>query len=190
MSKEIFHINDERNNRNREYVQKQEAARGLTDEERAKFWGLPKGCRMRENAKIICPENFVCGEYVWIGEGAVLDASGGLEIGSHTSIGLNVMVWSHNSFLTNLTMNNEPGSKLIARAKTVIGSGCFIAGPSVIYQGISIGDKTVVMPMSVINKNIKGHCIAGGSPAKIIKTIDDTFIQEQIKKFQDAGQIG
>ena len=34
---EDFYIDDERNNRNREYVQKQEFARGLTDEERAKY---------------------------------------------------------------------------------------------------------------------------------------------------------
>lgn len=189
MSTEDFYIDDERNNKNREYVKKQEAARGLTDEERAKFWGLPKGCRMRENAKIIAPENLICGEYVWIGEGAVLDASGGLEIGSHTSIGLNVMIWSHTSFLTNLTMNNEPGSDLIARAKTTIGSGCFIAGPSVIYHGITMGDKTVVLPMSVINKNLPGNCIAGGSPARVIKTIDDKFIEEQIQKFKEEGQI-
>lgn len=189
MKQEDFYINDERNNRNREYVQKQEFARGLTDEERAKFWGLPKGCRMRENAKIICPENFVCGEYVWIGEGAVLDASGGLEIGSHTSIGLNVMIWSHTSFLTNLSLNNQPGSNLIARAKTTIGNGCFIAGPSVIYHGITLGDKTVILPMSVVNKNLPGNCIAGGSPARLIKTIDDTFIAQQIQQFKDAGQI-
>ena len=189
MKIEDFYIDDERNNKNREYVQKQEFARGLTDEERAKFWGLPKGCRMRENAKIIAPENLICGEYVWIGEGAVLDASGGLEIGSHTSIGLNVMVWSHASFLTNLTMNNTPNNPLNAKMKTVIGSGCTIAGPSVIYPGITIGDKTMVLSMSVVNKDFFGNGILAGSPAKMIRKIDDAFIKEQIQKFKDAGQI-
>lgn len=178
-----------RNKDLRSYVLKQFISGVMTDEERAKLWGLPQGCRMRENAKIISPENFKCGEYVWIGEGAVLDASGGLEIGSHTSIGLNVMIWSHTSFLTNLTMSNENNSSLIARAKTTIGNGCFIAGPSVIYHGVNIGDKTVVLPMSVINKDIPGNCIVGGSPARVIKTIDDQFIKEQIQKFRDAGQI-
>jgi acetyltransferase-like isoleucine patch superfamily enzyme len=144
---------------------------------------------MRENAKIISPENFVCGEYVWIGEGAVLDASGGLEIGSHTSIGLNVMVWSHTSFLSNITLNNIPGNPLIARSKTIIGRGCFIAGPSVIYHGTTMGDKTIILPMSVVNKSLPGHCIAGGSPARIIRTIDDAFVEEQIKKFKEEGQL-
>lgn len=161
----------------------------MTDDERASLNGLPEGCRMRENSKIISPQNFKCGKYVWIGEGAVLDASGGLDIGDHTSIGLNVMIWSHTSFLANITMDNKIGSPLIARAKTSIGNGCFIAGPSVIYHGVKIGDKSIIMPMSVVNKDLPDNCIAGGSPARVIKMIDDNFIQEQIKKFKDAGQI-
>lgn len=185
---EIFK-DDDRNKNLRSYVLKQFISGVMTDEERAQLWGLPKSCRMREGAKIISPEKLICGEHVWIGEGAVLDASGGLEIGSHTSIGLNVMIWSHTSFLTNLVMNNEKGSKLIARAKTKIGNGCFIAGPSVIYHGVTLGDKTVVLPMSVVNKNTSGSCIIGGSPAKHIKTIDEKFIDEQIQKFKDLGQL-
>jgi acetyltransferase-like isoleucine patch superfamily enzyme len=185
---EIFN-DDERNKNLRSYVLKQFISGVMTDEERAKLWNLPIGCRMRENAKIISPEKLICGESVWIGEGAVLDASGGLEIGSHTSIGLNVMIWSHTSFLTNLTMNNEMGSNLIARAKTTVGKGCFIAGPSVIYHGVTLGDKTIVLPMSVVNKDTPRNCIVGGSPAKVIKYIDEEFVNEQIKKFKDAGQI-
>lgn len=172
--------NLDRNNNLRSDILKGFVSGVMTDDERAELWGLPKGCRMRENAKIISPNNFKCGEYVWIGEGAVLDASGGLEIGSHTSIGLSVFVWSHTSFLANLTMDNRIGSPLIARKKTIIGNGCFIAGHTVIYHGVEIGDKTVVMPHSVVNKNIKGNCIVGGSPARVIKEIDDDWINEQI----------
>jgi acetyltransferase-like isoleucine patch superfamily enzyme len=179
----------ERNNNLRSQILKSFISGVMTDDERAVVWNLPKGCRMRENAKIISPEKFKCGEYVWIGEGAIIDASGGLEIGDHTSIGLYVMVWSHTSFLANLTFNNVIGNPLIARAKTKIGKGCFIAGHSVIYHGVTIGDRTIVMPMSVITKDIPGNCIVGGSPAKVIKEIDDDFIEEQINKLKDAGQI-
>ena len=98
----------------------------LTDDERAEFYGLPIGCRIREGAKIISQENLRIGEYCWIGENAVLDSSGGVEIGSHCSIGLSVFIWSHSSHLTNLSMNNQSGSNLIQRRPTKIGSGCFI----------------------------------------------------------------
>jgi acetyltransferase-like isoleucine patch superfamily enzyme len=175
---------NERNKNIRSFILKQFVSKVMTDEEIAQLWGLPAGCRMRENAKIISPENLICGDHVWIGEGAVLDASGGLEIGSHTSIGLNTMIWSHTSFLTNLTMSNYPGSDLIKRAKTKIGNGCFIGGPSVIYPGVTIGDRTVVLPMSVITKDIAGNCIVAGSPAKVIAEVTDEFIRQKIDELK------
>jgi acetyltransferase-like isoleucine patch superfamily enzyme len=122
----------------------------LTDDERAELFNLPKGCRIREGAKIICPENLVIGEFCWIGENAIIDASGGLEIGSHTSIGPSVFVWSHSSHLANLNMSNIIGSNLIKRDRTVIGSGCFIAGPSVVLPGTVIGDKCIIRPFSIV----------------------------------------
>ena len=64
----------------------------MNDRERAHFLGLPEGCRIRENAKILHPDLFKCGTDVWIGEGAILDAQGGLEVGDNTQIGLSVMV--------------------------------------------------------------------------------------------------
>lgn len=80
-----------------------ESTRFMTDVERAKYFGLPEGCRIRDGAKIISPEKLTIGEFCWIGEGAILDASGGLEIGSHTSIGLSVFVWTHDSHKLNIS---------------------------------------------------------------------------------------
>jgi acetyltransferase-like isoleucine patch superfamily enzyme len=143
----------------------------LTDDERAARLGLPEGCRIRENAKIISIENFKCGKYTWIGEGAILDASGGLEIGEHTSVGLYVLVWSHSSYLGNTKMNNINNSPFITRSSTRIGSGCFIAGHSVIYPGVTVRDRTVILPMSTITKDTPGNCIVAGSPAKVIREL-------------------
>ena len=166
-----FTDDDQNINIRNKIIFKQLAEKILTDRERAVYYNLPEGCRMRENAKIISPENFRCGKHVWIGEGAILDASGGLEIGDHTSIGLSVFVWTHTSHETNLKMANFPGSDLIERKPTKIGSGVFIAGPSVILAGTIIGDRTVVLPMSCVTKSFDGNCIIGGSPAKMIREL-------------------
>lgn len=175
-------LEDDRNRGLRTYILKQFVSSVMTDQERAAMWGLPKGCRMRENAKIISPENLECGEYVWIGEGVILDASGGLVIGSHTTIGSNAMIWSHTSVLANLAMENLMGSDLIKRSKTSIGSGCFIGGPSVVYRGVTIKDRTVVQPMSSVTEDTPGNCIVAGSPAKVIRIFDDAYIEDQINR--------
>ncbi len=143
----------------------------MTDVERAAYYGLPGGCRMRENAKIISPEKLSCGEHVYIGEGVILDASGGLTIGSHTTLAAGVFVWTHTSHKANLAMANEIGSDLIERKPTKIGNGVFIGGPAVVVCGVSVGDRTVILPMSCVTRDIAGNCMVGGSPAKIVKRL-------------------
>lgn len=183
---------DDRARALRPYVLRQAMGQFLTDDERARLWGLGEGCRMRENAKIIAPEKLVCGHHVWIGEGAVLDASGGLEVGDHTSIGLYVMAWSHTSVLANLMGDNTVGSRFIQRKPTRIGSRCFVAGHSVIYSGVTLGDRTVVLPMTVLTKSVPGNVIVGGSPARVIREIDDAFVEEQLAAagFDSAEELG
>jgi acetyltransferase-like isoleucine patch superfamily enzyme len=131
----------------------------LADDERAALLNLPAGCRIREGAKILAPENLIIGEDCWIGENAILDAQGGLEIGRCTSIGLGVFVWSHSGHLANLSNQNEIGSSKIIRKKTVIGSNCFIGGPSVILPGVTIGDKCVIRPLSLIDRDLPNRTV-------------------------------
>ena len=153
----------------------------LTDDERAEALGLPIGCRIREGAKIIDSEKLIIGEYCWIGENAILDASGGLQIGRHCSIGPSVFIWSHTSHLTNLSMQNQINSKKIIRKKTTIGNGCFIAGPSVILPGVKIGNKVLIRPFSTVSKDIPDNSLVDGD--KIKKNIfTKDFIDFQLKK--------
>lgn len=153
----------------------------MTDDERAALFNLPEGCRIRESAKIIAPDKLVCGKYVWIGEGALLDASGGLEIGDHTSIAAGVMVWTHSSHLSNLAMRNDSGNDLIQRKPTRIGCGCLIAGPSVVYAGVTIGEKCLIQPMSVVTRDVPPYSVVAGAPAKVIRTHTEEDIERMIR---------
>ena len=131
----------------------------LTDDERALHMGLPPGCRVRESAKILCIEKLEIGENCNIAEHAVVDASGGLKIGSNTTIGVSVLVWSHSSHLVNLKLENKVGSSLIIRKATEIGDGCFISGPSTILAGSKIGSKCIIQPFSCVSGRIPDRSI-------------------------------
>lgn len=166
----------------REDILRRLLALTMTDDERAAMLGLPVGCRVRESAKIITPKNLICGEYVWIGENVVLDASGGLTIGSHTTFAVGSLVWTHSSALANLKLDNRSGNSWIVRKPTQIGNGCYIGGPSSIYPGVTIGNKVIVLPMSVVTEDVPDNVMVGGSPAKIIHTIDEEWIVNYQKK--------
>jgi len=132
----------------------------LADSERAQVLGLPSGCRIREGAKIISPKNLTLGENCWIGENAILDASGFLTIGNETSIGLSVFVWTHDSHVMNKEGNNKKtNNDKIKRKSTSIGRNCFIAGHSVIMPGVHIGDGCIIGPMSVVYKDLPAGSI-------------------------------
>ena len=151
----------------------------MTDRERAQLLGLPEGCRIREHAKILAPEKFKCGHHVWIGEGAILDAQGGLEIGNYTQVGLSVMVWthsSHNQALQSQTCFSREG---ITYKPTKIGNNCFIAGPSVIGAGVTIGDRVIISPLSFVDRDLPDGTVYS----------NNRFRKQQDKNFEELKAI-
>ena len=56
-----FHDSD-RNDKLRADITKRLSSQFLTDDERAIYFGLPNGCRIREGAKIIAKANLKIGE--------------------------------------------------------------------------------------------------------------------------------
>jgi acetyltransferase-like isoleucine patch superfamily enzyme len=180
-----FALHDnERSNRLRAEILRRLLGLIMTDDERAADLGLPEGCRVREMAKIIAPEDLQCGKYVWIGENAIVDASGGLFIGDHTTVASSVFVWSHTSSLSNLMFENQSANAYIHRAPTHIGSGTFIGGPSVVYPGVSIGDRVLVLPMSVVTEDVPDNVVAAGAPARIIRKIDESWLSEEVSRLR------
>ena len=130
------------------------ASQTMTDRERAKLFGLPDGCRIREGAKILALQRLKMGRNCWIGEHAVLDAQGGLEIGDNCQIGLYTMIWTHSSHRQALAGETGTSRDNIEYKPTKIGSNVFIGGPSVVLAGVTIGEGAVISPMSLVDRDI------------------------------------
>jgi acetyltransferase-like isoleucine patch superfamily enzyme len=175
-------FDDERSNRLRPHILTELVGQFMNDQERAKLFGLPETTRIRERAKVISPDRLKMGDHCWIGEGAVLDASGGMEIGEHTSIGLNCLIFTHSSWLANMMLENHSGTDLIERKPVRIGKGCFIGGNSVIMPGVTIGDFATVQPLSVVAKDVPERSLVSGNPARVFQRYDDEYIQGEAER--------
>ncbi|MFC0593446.1 acyltransferase [Ottowia pentelensis] len=171
-------IGSQRNENLRRHIALRWLSELLADDERAKLYGLPASCRVREQTKILMPEKLICGEYVWIGENAFIDASGGLEIGDHTTIGVGVYVWTHTSILSNMLGANTPGGRHVIRRPTRIGSRCYIVGHAVLNPGITIGEGAVVLPCSCVTADVEAGVIVAGAPAQPIGHVNTAFLAE------------
>jgi len=64
------------------------------------------------------------------------------------------------------------GRQLGAHQPVRIGDGTWIGHGAVILPGTTIGKGVVVAAGAVVRGEVPDHCIVGGVPAKVIRTID------------------
>lgn len=87
-------------------------------------------------------------------------------LGKGSYIGPNVGIITANHVIGNLDKHEE-GKDVI------IGEQCWIGMNSVILPGVILGKNVVVAAGSVVNKSFEdGNVIIGGTPAKILKRLD------------------
>jgi acetyltransferase-like isoleucine patch superfamily enzyme len=112
------------------------------------------------------------GEHCYIGLGAVLDWSGGLEIGNYVHIGgPSAGIWTHSAVLQALK-----GKELNDRSATMsspvkIRDKVWIGGNSTIYPGTVVGPFAIVLPNSVIDRDVATGTVVGGNPATVKRTL-------------------
>lgn len=112
-----------------------------------------------------------------IGEGAMVDMNAVIgargKIGKRTHVGAGAVVAGV----------LEPPSK----SPCEIGNDVLIGANSVILEGVKIGDKAVIAAGSVVVEDVPAGVVVAGSPAKIIKQVDDktkdkTKIMDDLRK--------
>lgn len=122
----------------------------------------------------------VVGDYALIGPRVLIQAHDKIEIGRFAYIGPDVFISDSNSHSIYAkdrmidVLGVEKGiSGMNAVTKPIrIGHHAWIARRAMIMKGITIGDRAIVAANAVVTKDVPPDTIVGGSPAKIIKTID------------------
>lgn len=107
------------------------------------------------------------GEAVELGKDVYIDFSGGVKVGSFTSISEGVRIYTHNHSEKgniNWRLNDTRFSNLVIENYCWIGAGATIL-PSVTH----IGEGAIIGAGAVVAKNVVAQTIVGGNPAKIIR---------------------
>ena len=107
--------------------------------------------------------------------GAVINI--GAEIGEGTMVDMNAVIGARGKLGKNVHLGAgavvagvlEPPSK----SPCEIGDNVLIGANAVILEGIKIGDGAVVAAGSVVTEDVPAGVVVAGSPAKIIKSVDD-----------------
>jgi acetyltransferase-like isoleucine patch superfamily enzyme len=109
------------------------------------------------------PKNIKFGNFVSLGHYNRIWAFSNVEIGNYvqTAIGLTIISGSHNSSDFTSLANNQ---SVIIEGENWIGANVTIIG------GVRIGKGAVLAAGAVVTSDIPAYTIAGGVPAKVIKT--------------------
>jgi maltose O-acetyltransferase len=111
------------------------------------------------------PQNITIGDDVRIHNMTYIDASGGLEIGSHLGITAGCQIYTQNHGIKKDELYYYQPYRL---GKVVIEDDCWIGAGSIITAGVIIRRGTIVAAGAVLTKDTEPYSIVGGVPAKKI----------------------
>lgn len=112
-----------------------------------------------------CGKNIRMGKRVFINSGCKFQDHGGITIGDDVLIGHNCVIATLNH-----VMDPEHRADLIP-APVRICDKVWIGANVTILQGVTIGEGAVIAAGAVVTKDVPPRTVAGGVPAKILKTI-------------------
>ena len=144
---------------------------------------IGSGCRLAPGIRIAHPDKLVVGDGVIIESGTIINASAGVEIGSHTVISSDCSLWTGNHRYydgESLPYDNTSYPDGIC-----IGECVWIGHKAIIVPGVKIGEGAVVGMGAVVTKDVPPLAIVGGNPAQILKMRDAEhyFRVKKEKKF-------
>ncbi len=119
------------------------------------------GSTLHMGTRFYYPSNISIGKDSIIGEGAVLDGRGLLQIGDHVDFATEVMVYNAQHDIESPTFSaiTEP---------VVINDYVFVGPRAIILPNVTIGKGAVVAAGAVVTKDVEPFAIVGGVPAKVI----------------------
>ncbi len=115
--------------------------------------------------QIDLPMQMKFGKNVFINHSFTAMSIGGIELGDNVQIGPHVTI---------VTDNHDLKNRYVLKCKGVrIGANAWIGAGAAIMPGVTVGENAVIAGGAVVTKDVPANAIVGGSPAKVIKYIEE-----------------
>ena len=112
-------------------------------------------------------KNIHLGKRVFINAGCRFQDQGGITIGDDCLIG-------HNAVIATLQHDIAPSRRAdLLPSPVIIGRNVWLGANVTVLPGVTIGDDAVIGAGSVVTKDIPARTVAVGSPARVVRTIED-----------------
>ena len=112
-------------------------------------------------------KNISFGKNVFVNAGCRFQDQGGITIGDGVLIG-------HNVVLATATHDLAPSRSRKLHYKPIkICDNAWIGSNSVILQGVTVGEWSVVAAGAVVTRDVEPYTVVGGVPAKFIRKVDN-----------------
>lgn len=111
--------------------------------------------------------NITLGKRVFINSGCRFQDQGGISIGDDCLIG-------HNAVLATLNHDLSPSRRAdMHPAPVTLGRNVWLGSNVTVLPGVTIGDDAVVAAGAVVTKDVPARSVVVGSPARVIRTLED-----------------
>jgi len=127
---------------------------------------LGKNVMIDELVRIDHPKKLAIASDTFIGRGSLINAAGGIKIGTNVLIGPGVKIWSvdHRFSSTDIPIRCQGHTF----SPVVIEDDVWIGMDSIILKGVTVGKGAVIAAGSVVTKDVPQFQIVAGAPAKMI----------------------
>ena len=109
-------------------------------------------------------------ESVWFSNNVAIIATQRIVLGPNCLVGDSVMIMDSDFHSTD-SFKRRTGDAV--SAPVIIGKNVWLGSRVIVQKGVSIGDNSIIASAAVVTHNIPPNSIAGGIPAKVIRSLED-----------------
>jgi len=148
----------------------------------AQFGARGRDCILVPPFHITGPAHVRLGDNVHIGRNAFIRAHGGVEIGAHTVLSRNVVIYSVDHDYDDDLLPYSAGTR---KSKVTIGSHVWVGMNVCILPGTNIGDGAIIGMGTVVSGNVPSGAIVGSEKWRVLKMRDI----EKYDRLRSAGRF-